>query len=224
MTQADFIKRLSIGVARDDLAPLYPDFINEALHEIQRRRSWRFMLQIGTFTIPVGQTSVNLPANFKELSNTRTPVHLIGTSFQPGLPNVLTPCDVWTRERVLRREQMAFGYSILTPNIYYLRTSIPVYVDWQAETPSLRVFYPATTALMFDVKYFAYLPDLVLSTDSNALTTEYPEMCIAKIKATAFEAINDPAALDQEALFATRFNDAKANDSYAAIAGMELRM
>lgn len=223
MTQADIISRLAIGVARDDLTASYPDMINEARREIQRKRSWRCMFNISTFTILSGDNSVALPDNFKMLSNTRSPVNLIGTNLSPGLPNVLTPCDVWTRERVIRREGRILGNSILNPNRYE-RLSIPVYIDWQQGIPTMRIFYPATTDLPFDVSWYGYLDNWTTGTDTDALATEYPEMVLAKCKAVAFETINDPAAADFETLFAARFREASANDGYNAIAGMELRM
>ena len=61
--------RLSTAVLRADLEPSYGDFINEALVEIQNRRSWTCM----KVTEPValgpgpGFETVVLETNFKEL-------------------------------------------------------------------------------------------------------------------------------------------------------------
>lgn len=224
MTQGDILARLALGVARDDLAALYPTFVNEALMEIQRRHSWLCMRALGTFTIPRGLTTIAFPANFKELtSGYPSAVHLHGSLETPDFPLVLTPCDVWPRERVIRREGRILGNSILFPNRFE-RLSIPVWIEWSAEAPSLNIFYPAQMDLTFDVSYFGYLANLASPGDHNLLTDEFPEMVTAKCKAIAFEAINDPAAGDFETLFLARFKDACAKDSYAFVRGTELRM
>lgn len=226
MTQQDLINRLTTAVMRDDLAGQYPNFINEALREIQRKRSWRYMLTIEDFVVPAGSTSVALPSNFKELSNTRSPVHLWGNSIEPTLPNLLTPCEVWTRERIIRQQGRVLGLSVLTP-VRWQQLSIPVYIDWSGESPSLNIYVPQGApfqSFTFNVKYFQYIPDLVNPTDANGLTNEYPEMVVAKCKSIAFESINDPAAADAENLFMIRFKEAAANDAHASIIGMDLRM
>jgi hypothetical protein len=234
MTLSDLVNRLSIGVMRDDLAisPGYASFINEALTEVQRRRSWQVMKQVEFFTMPNGSSTITLayfdppantqPTNFKELTLQESPIHLKAQDL------VLTPCDVWTMEKVLRRQARLISNSLLY-SVYMhpdttRRVSIPVWVDWINGQPSLNILFAADSDLPFQVSYYAYLPDLVNNTDHNEFTDRFPEMVIDKAKALAFASINDPIAADFEALFEKKFSDAAAKDAYQAVAGLQLRM
>lgn len=229
MNLGDIVDRISRGVMRDDLADSYPDFVNEALREIQRRRSWLCMKQTAYFTIVNGASSVSLLAdddandtNFKELTKGTSPVHLRNSD------NVLTPCEVWTREKLLRRQARLISNSILYsvfmhPNLAR-RVSVPVFIQWEKGTPYLNVLFAADSDLPFSVSFYGYLDDLAEDSDTNDLTTQYPEMVIAKAKAIAFETINDPATADFEELFDKKFSEASAQDAYSALAGLDLRM
>jgi hypothetical protein len=234
MTLGDIIARLTIGVMRDDLAQYYPTFINEALVEIQRRRSWQCMRAVNFFTILNGASTVSLlttdgsvATRFKELSIGKSPVHL---QFTQAGSTLLTPCDVWPREKLLRRQARLISnsllYSVYSNPSVALRTQVPVYVDWQAGQPVLNILFPAQSDLPFSVSYYGYLADLdpANPADSNEFTAHYSEMVVAKSKAIAFAAINDPVAGDFEVLFDKKFKDAAAQDAYQAVAGMDLRM
>lgn len=232
MTLADIVARLTIGVMRDDLVALYPGFINEALTEIQRRRSWQCMRAVNFFTILNGASTVSLltadgavATRFKELSIGKSPVHL---QFTQAGSTLLTPCDVWPREKLLRRQARLISnsllYSVYSNPSVALRTQVPVYVDWQAGQPVLNILFPAQSDLPFSVSYYGYLADLAANGDSNEFTLHYPEMVVNKAKAIAFAAINDPMASDLELLFEKKFTEAAAQDAYQAVAGMDLRM
>ncbi len=92
--------------------------------------------------------------------------------------------------------------------------------------PVLRLSPPdtATEAITFEVDCYKYFPDLAASTDQNFLTRDFPEMCVAKAKAIAFAAVNDPMAADMESLFEHKFTQAVKKDSFAQLAGRVLRM
>lgn len=142
MTYADIIQRLTIGLMRDDLVSSFPSFITEALTEIQRRRSWQCMQQLDFFTVQNGNTFVSLETsdngittNFKELTIQDSPIHLKAQDL------VLTPCDVWPMEKVLRRQARLISNSILY-SVYMhpdttRRVSVPVYVQWPPTIPAL---------------------------------------------------------------------------------------
>jgi hypothetical protein len=230
MTFTDIIQRLTIGVLRDDLVSTYPSFINEALVEIQRRRSWQCMKQLDFFTIPNNLSAIPLATNdngaatnFKELTLQDSPIHLKAQDL------VLTPCDVWPLEKVLRRQARLISNSILY-SVYMhpdttRRVSVPVYVQWTGGNPTLNILFAANGALPFQVSYYGYLPDLVVGTnETNEFTLHFPEMVVSKAKAIAFAAINDPMAADFEALFEKKFMEAAAKDAYQEIAGLQLRM
>ena len=207
MTLAQLQRRVESGVQRDDLD--YAALINDALREIMQRRSWNAMRQVDEVVILKGNTSVALPGDFKEFTNTRPPVH------QKSDAGTLLECDVWTREKVIRRNQ----HTVLKP-----LTGLQVYLDWQDGVPTLNLNDAPSEDVTFVISYFAYLPPLSDDADQNLLTRDYAEMVIAKAKALAFEAVNDPIAVDFESLFETKFKSARATDSYAAVAGTELRM
>lgn len=232
MTLSDIVARLTKGIMRDDLEDDYVSIVNEALVEIQRRRSWQCMRAVDYFTILSGASQVSLLTNddseatrFKELTQGKSPVHL---QFSQGGSVLLTPCDVWPREKLLRRQARLISnsllYSVYSNPSVALRTQVPVYIDWQAGQPVLNILFPAQSALPFSVSYYGYLPDLAEDSDSNEFTLHYPEMTIAKAKSIAFTVINDPAAEDFEGLFEKKFKEAAAQDAYQAVAGMDLRM
>lgn len=230
MTFSDIIQRLTIGVLRDDLVSTYPSFINEALTEIQRRRSWQCMKQLDLFTVHNNATGVSLntndsgaATNFKELTLQESPIHLKAQDL------TLTPCDVWTLEKVLRRQARLISNSILYTVYSHpdttRRVSVPVYVQWIGGNPTLNILFAASGDLPFQVSYYGYLPDLVVgSNETNEFTLRYPEMIVNKSKAIAFAAVNDPIAGDFEALFEKKFSEAAAKDAYQEIAGLQLRM
>ncbi|MEI6196620.1 MAG: hypothetical protein WCS42_20070 [Verrucomicrobiota bacterium] len=315
----DLIKRLTSGVQRDDLVDSYPGILNEALMEIQRRRSFQCMKKLDEFVIPSGQRSVPLTllaglfpvgttydsagmvvttgltteatftftnqeafaitasatggggrsyqdfgevkpgasltftlfngntefsitggtvgqllhasltaagavdtARFKELTTSQSPIHLRNSE------SVLTPCDVWTREKVLRRRSRLIPnstfYSVFLTPFTTRRVQLPVWIEWRAAQPVLNILVQAQTDLPFEISYYGYLPELVNPTDANYFTTNYPEMVLAKAKSIAFETINDPIAVDFEKLFEARFTSAAGQDAYSALAGITLRM
>lgn len=230
MTRAQIVARVSLGVQRDDLVASYNDIVNEALTEIQRDRSWVAMKSTARFTVHAGNSSVSLltddssiASRFKELTIEKSPVHL-----QSSIDNVLVPCDVWTREKVLRRQARLISNSLLYsvyshPNTAR-RVQVPVYIDWQAGNPSLNVLFSAQNDLPFTVSFYGYLADLVADGDTNYFTLNYPEMVIARSKAIAFEAVNDPVSVEFEQVYQVRFKKAAAQDAYQAVAGVELRM
>lgn len=220
---------------RSDLAPLYPSFVNEALTYIQQQRSWLVMKANGIFRMANGASAVNLDVDedglvtrFKELTLGKSPVHLRGNDL------VLTPCEVWPREKILRRQARLISNSLLYsvyshPNTTR-RVSIPVWVQWtrnpasMESVPSLQILFKATSDLPFDITYYGFLPDLEVDDDSNFFTDRLGEMVLAKAKALAFAAINDPATADFEKLYEAKFAAAAAQDAYQAVAGLELRM
>lgn len=229
MTFSDLKTRVALGVQRSDLTATLPAIINEALREIQRRRSWVVMHNVGNFTIPNGSSNKSLltddtptATNFKELTIETSPIHLKGSD------EVYTPCEVWTREKVLRRQARLISnsllYSVYSHPNNTRRVQVPVYIDWEAGTPFINVLFSASSALQFAVSYFGYLADLSADGDRNELTDSYPEMVVNKSKAIAFAAVNDPMTEEFEVLYEKTFKEAAAQDAYKAVAGLDLRM
>jgi hypothetical protein len=197
---------LEIGVCRPDLADMYPVWINTALRAICRDRSWYCMKHTGTVTILSGNSSAALPADFKEFTPTKPAVWLSdGTRFG-------VPCDVVDRDNVAR-----FGLS---------RSNFPVYLDNDEDgvEKTLNVLGQPSDNLVFTFSYYRFLPDLEFEASTNSLLTNYPEMLKAKVKAVAFEELNDPLSVDWETVYARRFREAAGDDEKRKLSSRLNRM
>jgi hypothetical protein len=212
MTRAQLNVRMALGVARPDLTADngtdYTAILNDAQKEICRLHSFRFMKATAELAVNPGNTSVSLPANFKELTRSKSPVH------SKDALGVQTPVDVWTMERLKRRIRSS------------LSTQIAVALDWDYTPPKLSLLgIEIDEPLTLVVSYYGFPSDLAAgSVESTALTTDFPEMLLAMAKMLAFAAVNDPMAADMEKLFQLKFRDARAHDCYAAIAGTDTHM
>jgi len=212
MTLDQLNARMKLGVARPDLTvdgnTDYSVFLNTAQREICKRRSWKFMKASADVTIPAGQTSVALPANFKELTRDKSPVQVVSGDAAP------VPVDVWTMEKLKRRVRSQ------------LSTQTACAVDFTFSPPKLETLIePSDEDLVFEISHYKYLDDLGPSNTSNALTNDYPEMLLARAKSLAFAAVNDDAMVaDMEKLFEKKFGEAAGHDAYSALAGIDLRM
>lgn len=216
--------RLGVSVQRDDLASSYGDFINEALKEIQDRRSWTCMKKTTQVTINPGENPVagdlgtdsegsqtaTLPADFKELQK-QPAVHYVADD------GGFIPADVVTEAEQIHRIWAFGGTPVSTwpPRVFYERNGTDAV---------LGVIEPITQALNFRVKYFSYLPDLAADGDTSPFLTLYPKMVLAKAKAIAFTEINDPAAIAAEEEFEKKLGEAIRQDAYSEVAGRVLHM
>lgn len=210
MNYALLISRVARGIQRDDLVAEYPAFINEALRDLQIRRSWVCMKDDADVTITAGTSSIELPANFKELQNPRESVHL---HFQDTQGPRLLPIEVTTRADQLQRV-FRLGRDL------WMR----VFLDLVADQKFIRVAENATEELPFNIRYYGFLPDLTTGTDHNSLTDLYPEMVIARAKAIGLASVNDPLAASMEELTEKRFLEAKTDDGRREISGVTVRM
>lgn len=221
MTFQDLQTNVSTGVRRTDIGS-YGDFVNQALREIQNRRSWSFMRTRATVTLLAGQTSVALPADYKELQNVRPAITL--AIQDPAVPGgaVAKPVNVITESQQVRS---AWNFDLtLFPlmSVFITQESDPATPGTLVNT--LGIVIPGTQDLVFTVRYYRFLPDLVNPTDTNQFTIQYPEMVELKAKAKAFNRINDPAADGHEQRFGEQFLTAVREDAYKDTTGRENRM
>lgn len=205
---------MKIGVNRPDLtsdgSTIYDQFLNDAQREICRLHSFAWMRTTAQVQITGGNANVALPATFKELTREKTPVHLVDT-----LSGIETPVDIWSLEKLKRFLRQ------------FLSLNNSVAIDWSSEPPKLSIgqaLVSGSQPLTYNVSHYAYLTDLSGSNTSNPLTIQFPEMLLAKAKALAFEAINDPLAGDMETLFLAKFRLERQHDTFKQIAGNDLRM
>jgi hypothetical protein len=208
MTLYDLDARMQLGVSRSDVADYNGSYVlvlNDAQREICRRRSWSWMKSVLTSTLPAGQTALSLPTTFKELTNARTPVHLVTDGME-------YPVDVWTMEKHKRRASSRVG------------TQVVAHLDDTVSPKTLEFITPFDNDTEFTVQHYAYLSDLTLPTSSNALTVQFPDMLLSLAKARAFFLVNDPVGAEHLASYEQQFRQAAAADGYAQLAGTNLRM
>lgn len=208
------------GVLRNDLS--YGGFVNDALREIQNRRSWSFMRTRASVTLPAGQTSVALPADYKELQNVRPAITLAISD--PAVPGgaVAKPVYVVTEAQQVRS---AWNFDLtMFPLMTVFITEESDFTTYGTQVKSLGIIIPGTQDLVFTVRYYRFLPDLVDDAAANQFTIQYPEMVELKAKVKAFNRINDPAAGTTEQLFGEQFMIAARQDAYKDTTGRENRM
>jgi hypothetical protein len=220
MNFADMQAAVKQGVLRNDLS--YDGFVNAALREIQNRRSWSFMRTRATVTLLAGQTSVALPADYKELQNVRPAVTL--AIQDPAVPGgaVAKPVNVVTESEQVRS---AWNFDItMFPLMSVFLTEESDLTTYGTQVKTLAIVIPGTQDLVFNVRYYRFFPDLVNDNDTNQFMIQYPEMVELKAKTKAFNRINDPAAGQTEQLFGEQFGVAMRQDAYKDTTGRENRM
>ena len=232
MNFAGIIARVDRGIRRTDLAEDYPNYVNEALREIQNRRSWTFMKGKELFVIPalgagqvVTQGMVNqanpqeatigpivngsvVPALFKELQKTR-PVHYVTDDGQ------LLPADVVTEPQQVYRIWAFGGTPMMTwpPRVYYERRQTGAV---------LGVLEPLSQPFTLQVAFYGFLAPLVNDTDTSPFIDNWPEMVLAKAKSQAFADINDAEGVSaMEGLFEAKLRIAMAADAYSETRGLQ---
>lgn len=221
MTFQDLQNNVQIGVKRTDIGS-YGDLVNQALREIQNRRSWSFMRTRATVTLLAGQTSVALPADYKELQNVRPAITL--AIQDPAVPGgaVAKPVEV-----VYEHQQVRFAWNFdltMFPLMSVFLTEESDFTTYGTQVKTLGIIIPGTQDLVFTVRYYRFLPDLVNPGDTNQFTLQYPEMVELKAKTKAFNRINDPVAGTTEQLFGEQFQVAVREDAYKDTTGRETRM
>lgn len=216
LTFLDLKTRLARSILRNDLAPDYGEFINEALREIQNRKSFVFMRAdpvevVVPASADLSGQEVDLPADFKELLK-KDAVFFVGDA------NVLSPAEVVFKQQQIARVA-AFGGSPAPswpPRVYFERYS---------EGAVLGILEPVSSPLTLLVNYYKYLPALAADTDTSALVDAYPKLVLAKAKAIAFSEVNDyDAAGGAEVEFEKKLGEAIRQDAYSEVVGRTLHM
>lgn len=198
---------------RDDLAEFHKSWINQSIREICQDISFNCMRTLATVTIDSGSSFVGLPADFKEFTPARPPVHLIGSD------NSLTPVDVTRREDIIKL-RATFSSSVSSNQ----SGSLQVYVANDGDSWTLNLLDAAGSETQFQVSYFRILPSLEDENDSNYLTTTYEDLVKAKIKAIAFSEVNDPIAGAWESKYLLAKLRATTDDARRWTRGRRLQM
>ena len=221
------LARIGVGVLRSDLAAAsnggnaatpYIGYLNDALKEIQDMRSWTCMKKDGVVTIAQGLKSVSMPGDFKELQPKieGSPVNFILQD--PNNPGALFSVPVIFEQQAIRKLFLFAGMGT------YYGVRLQVFLKRDSTGVILGIEQPAFQDLNFRVSYMAYLPPVLLPTDTNPISDAWPAMVIAKAKALAFSDINDPASRDLEMVAVLKFKQASIEDSRADLVGRDFHM
>jgi hypothetical protein len=222
MNFAELKHWVSIGVQRGDLESHIGSVVNQAIKHLCDARIWTFMKTSAEVTIKDGQSGVVLPGNFKELTDPDSAVTTAGLDGNGPITIQIIP-----KTEAQRLYQVGWGRAF--PNYRGVKSinanTVPVYLDWDRDVPSLNFVQPVMGDITFRVDYYGYLEELVEDTDTNALTNSYPELVLSKSKGFLFEIINDDsaAALAEDAV-QKYYQRAAAMDSRKRISGVKLRM
>lgn len=203
LTYQTVINRLTEVVSRDDLVALYLDYVNRAIHDIALMHSFEQMKAIGSGSVTIGQTRVQLPADFKELQDGRYPVF-------DSVANALVP--VFTRPEV----EKLLGAGLVPKNSY-------VYTqDFTSGTPTFDLDLPAPDTVTHNVTmyYFAFPAIATDPTQTTPLITYYFELVLLKSMSIAFESISDPVYMMHETEFLKRMNTETGIDVQDALAAL----
>jgi len=213
-TFAEAKTRIARGILRDDLAPSYGDFINEAVREAENRRDWLHMKsKAEPLTIPVsaeGRSTVALPANFKSLQKRQAVFYIADDGGY-------VPAEVVSEAAQIFRIWRFWGTPIITwpPRLF---------LDEEPTGSVIGMVEPNALEFNIRVDYYGYSPEMVADDDTNPLLTKYPKMIYAKAKAIAFSEINDQIAEGFEEEFEKKFGEAARAEAHAEVAGRELRL
>jgi len=211
MTFLDMQNRVHATVKRDDL--VYADFVNDALLEIQLRRNWSCMRTRGNVTLTAGNTSVPLPADFKEIQNVKPAITLLVED--PDNPDVEQPCQIVSEQSEIVRN-WTFGVVFFTTRVWL---NDEILDSDGSSVKTLNILVPFTNDTEFVIRYYKIYPNLVDPTATSPFFDQYPGMVEYLAKRIAFTKINDPAADSAEAAFAEQFNLAVRYDAYKDVAG-----
>lgn len=196
----------------------YTKWTNRALRRIQQDRNWNFMRTTAQVTVTSGNSSVSLPANFKELASERPAVFVQ----QEGSSNPWVPVKVTSRSYADSHNTDLYwpaSWSASSPSYF------EVFIEQAADgTWTLNLVADVNEDVVFRIQYFAFADDLSADGDSNYLTNNYEEMVEAKVKEIAFTSINDPIATDFMAIYRSHRAEAWRDDQARKHGGRRLRM
>lgn len=203
------------------------NLINRAQRSIAQRNNWSFLhnrLSVGVLS---GDTGVDLPATFKQLSDEKSPVSYTDASL--GQSNV--PVKVASREEIESwwPWPWPFGPVLVPIPGSYLPIRV-VFLEQNAGQWRLNIppQFAATSILVFNISAYWYPKDLLLGTDRNALTDhgELAEALVNRAKAIAYfaEDPTDPRGMAAMNLYQASYRTALYADSAQKTGGRALHM
>lgn len=205
-------------------------FVNRAQKKICERRNWSFMRDLINRTIIAQEFSVNMPSDFKELCEERSPV----TFNQPtnGAP---LPCYITSRARLDRLNFWSYWPFASTYIGFY--TIQYVFMEQRRDPPgdntndgpwtlNISRWYPNSTDITYNISCYRYVPDLVLGTDHNPLTDhgDLGDALINLTKALCYfsEDPTDPRGQAAMAIYENAYRSAAYTDARQKVGGQSV--
>lgn len=204
-TYQGIIDALTETVQRDDLLSQYLDITNRAVRELALKHSFTEMKATGAAIIPMGQTLVVMPTDFKELQAGRYPIF-------DAVPNQLV--SVFARPEI--EKLLSAGFVDPTSLIYTEDSSTGV------ARQRVELQQAATVDHNLTVYYFAY-PAPCTDPSGGATTpliVYFENLVKLKAFSIAFESVNDPVYMVHEKQFLLELNLETGEDVKQAISAM----
>lgn len=221
LTASDIVRRVKVGVDRDDLEDLYVGYVNQAIREIENRCSFNYMKASSTVILSSGDLSVSMPDDYKEITRLTYPVVRVPNPpiVDNSVPTVV-PVVLYSRQQFERLQQPT-GWSVLT-NPYLQR--LGMLLDVENGKWFLSLLYPATEDIHLRVNYYAYSEEIVEDDPEHPLFTIYPNLVVACTRFMIFADVNDPQKDESEKQYERFLLIAKGNDRGIAFSGFDSHM
>lgn len=197
---------------------MFPIFVNSAIRELSRRRSWRAMKGQVNFVIPSGNGQAILPANFKEPQSGLNALRATSTLTPTGF----AMWYLYSKQELERLGVIGVG-----------APDNKAYIDFDGTNWIIVTLGQVGQSTNFSLDSYLFFPDLVVDTDQNYLTVEYPMMVLEMAKSYAFR----HGAMDDETgpqMIANaerclkevdrQFAIASADDGFREVRGRRFRM
>lgn len=213
MTLADIKSLVHHSTGKDKILGVFPTLINQALRDIQTRRSFICNKDVVSVTITAGTDSVALPSNFKEPQRGKNPLKS-NDVYNP------TGYVVWKLLSNQELERVTEYGDACASRRASIRTN--------AAGHTLYISALAASNIAFLLDSYVFLPALVADADTNYLLTNYPQMVLEKTKELAYGVDEEPGdadkAMNSYARYVNQFNIASADDASRETSGRSFRM
>jgi len=219
MNLGQYIALLNDSVKADVQRGMLPTFVNLAVKELCRRRSWQGMKGTISFTIASGNGQANLPSTFKEPQSGLNALRAV---------SALTPTgyDMWylySKQELERLGVIGVG-----------APDNKAYIDYNGTNFIIVTLGQSGVDTNFVLDAYSFFADVSLPTDENYLMREYPLLVLEQARVYSYRhgamdedgvgermiAMSENSQQEAERLFAI----ASADDAYRSIRGRRFRM
>lgn len=216
MTLQQYTDLLQDCTELDKQLGIFPTFVNEAIKELCRRRSWDGMKDTIGFVVASGNGSAALPSNFKEPQSGLNPLRGINPTTSPqGFDNWF----LFSKQEIKRLVTVGVGAADRKAYIDCVGNQWTIYIQGQ----------PVGVDINFELDCYLYPAALSAPSDENFMTINYPFMILEQAKVYAYRqdsknpqsvALGGDAQKEVERLYQIAIQ----NDAYQTVRGRRFRM